>query len=114
MLKFLVILVLSFLLSGVFSVLNFFLAPVSYNVEKTAIYECGFDPISDSRDKFEVRYYMLAILFIVFDIELMFMWPWVISLSFLGFSSFLFMFFFLLILTIGFFFEWSSGALEWR
>ena len=82
--------------------------------EKMAAYECGFDAFDDSRRQFDVRFYLVAILFIIFDLEVAFLFPWAVAfkdISFLGFWS---MMVFLLILTIGFAYEWKKGALEWE
>ena len=81
--------------------------------EKLSPYECGFEPFDDSRMKFDVRYYLVAILFIIFDLEIAFLFPWAISLGNLGPLGFWSMMVFLLILTIGFIYEWKKGALDW-
>jgi NADH-quinone oxidoreductase subunit A len=82
--------------------------------EKNAAYECGFDPFEDSRGKFDVRFYLVAILFIIFDLEVAFLFPWAISLGELGAFGFWSMMLFLAILTVGFIYEWRKGALEWE
>lgn len=84
------------------------------NVEKVSIYECGFSPFNDSRNKFEVRFYIVAILFIIFDIEIIFLFPWVILLDNLTYIGFFSMISFLIILIIGFYYEWVKGALDWE
>ena len=84
------------------------------DAEKNSQYECGFDPISDSRAEFDVRFYLVAILFIIFDLEIMFLFPWAITLSKIGALGFWSMMLFLGILTIGFIYEWKKGALEWE
>lgn len=81
---------------------------------KLSAYECGFDPFSDSRGEFDVRFYLVAILFIIFDLEIAFLVPWAVSLSTIGALGFFSMMFFLLVLTIGFIYEWKAGALEWN
>lgn len=81
---------------------------------KLSAYECGFDPFSDSRGEFDVRFYLVAILFIIFDLEIAFLVPWAVSLSTIGSLGFFSMMFFLLVLTIGFIYEWKAGALEWN
>lgn len=83
------------------------------NSEKISVYECGFSPFSDSRGRFEVRFYVVAILFMIFDLEIVFLFPWVIIIDSLSQFGFSFMIFFLFILTIGFVYEWFKGALEW-
>jgi len=82
--------------------------------EKNAAYECGFDAFEDSRGKFDVRFYLVAILFIIFDLEVAFLFPWAISLGDLGAFGFWSMMLFLAILTVGFIYEWRKGALEWE
>ncbi len=82
--------------------------------EKLAAYECGFDAFSDARNKFEVRFYLVAILFIIFDLEIAFLFPWAISLGDIGLFGFWSMMMFLGILTVGFVYEWKKGALDWE
>ncbi len=82
--------------------------------EKLSPYECGFEPFSDSRNKFDVRYYLVSILFIIFDLEVTFLFPWAVSLGDIGMFGFWSMMIFLAVLTIGFIYEWKKGALEWE
>ena len=82
--------------------------------EKVSAYECGFNAFDDARMKFDVRFYLVAILFIIFDLEIAFLFPWAISLGSLGALGFWSMMIFLAILTIGFVYEWKKGALEWE
>ena len=82
--------------------------------EKNSTYECGFDPFDDSRSKFEVKFYLVAILFIIFDLEIIFLFPWAIAFDEIGLFGFLSMMFFLLVLTVGFIYEWMKGALDWN
>ena len=82
--------------------------------EKLSTYECGFAPFEDSRMKFDVRYYLVAILFILFDLEIAFLFPWAVVLRDIGVFGFLAMMVFLAILTVGFFYEWKKGALDWE
>lgn len=84
------------------------------DVEKTSAYECGFEAFSDSRHKFDVRFYLVAILFIIFDLEVAFLFPWAVSLGKIGVFGFWSMMVFLGVLTIGFVYEWRKGALEWE
>ncbi len=84
------------------------------DTEKLSPYECGFDPFEDTRGRFDVRYYLVAILFIIFDLEVAFLFPWAVSLGNIGMFGFWSMMFFLAILTIGFIYEWKKGALEWE
>lgn len=105
-------------LSLLFSVLFFFIsycvATQKADTEKLSAYECGFDPFNDARNSFDVRFYLVAILFIIFDLEISFLFPWCISLGVLPKMAFWSMVLFLLILTIGFVYEWKKGALEWE
>ncbi len=82
--------------------------------EKLSAYECGFEAFSDSRHKFDVRFYLVAILFIIFDLEVAFLFPWAVSLGDIGLFGFWSMVVFLGVLTIGFMYEWKKGALEWE
>jgi NADH-quinone oxidoreductase subunit A len=82
--------------------------------EKLSPYECGFDPFEDARVKFDVRYYLVAILFIIFDLEVAFLFPWAVSLGDIGMFGFWSMIVFLGVLTVGFAYEWMKGALEWE
>jgi len=82
--------------------------------EKLSPYECGFEPFDDARRKFDVRFYLVAILFIIFDLEVAFLFPWAVSLSDIGLFGFLSMLGFLAVLTVGFIYEWCKGALEWE
>ena len=107
-------LVIAILLSIGFITLNFMLSPKNPDPEKLSPYECGFEPFNDSRMEFDVRFYLVAILFIIFDLEIAFLFPWAISLGSLGALGFWSMMIFLGILTIGFIYEWKKGALEWE
>ena len=101
-------------LSFGFIVLNYLLSPRKPDPEKLSAYECGFDPFDDSRMEFDVRFYLVAILFIIFDLEIAFLFPWAISLGKIGLLGFFSMMIFLLILTVGFIYEWKKGALDWE
>ena len=81
--------------------------------EKLSPYECGFEPFEDSRMKFDVRYYLVAILFIIFDLEIAFLFPWAVSLDVVGTFGLVAMGIFLAVLVVGFIYEWKKGALEW-
>ena len=96
-----------------FIVLNFLFSPKNPDPEKLSAYECGFEAFSDSRMEFDVRFYLVAILFIIFDLEIAFLFPWAISLGNLGSLGFWSMIIFLSILTVGFIYEWKKGALDW-
>ena len=82
--------------------------------EKLSPYECGFDTFSDARHEFDVRFYLVALLFIIFDLEVAFLFPWAVSLGVTGIFGFWSMMIFLGVLTVGFFYEWRKGALEWE
>ena len=97
-----------------FIVMNFLFSPKKPDPEKLSAYECGFEPFSDSRMEFDVRFYLVAILFIIFDLEIAFLFPWAISLGTIGILGFLSMMIFLFILTVGFIYEWKKGALDWE
>ncbi len=93
---------------------SFIVAPQRPDIEKNSAYECGFEAFEDARHKFDVRFYLVAILFIIFDLEVAFLFPWAITLGELGVFGFWSMMIFLGILTIGFIYEWRKGALEWE
>jgi NADH-quinone oxidoreductase subunit A len=93
---------------------SFVLAQQKPNSEKLSPYECGFDPFEDARVRFDVRYYLVAILFIIFDLEVAFLFPWAVSLGDIGVFGFWSMMVFLGVLTVGFIYEWRKGALEWE
>ena len=93
--------------------LGFLFGPRKPDAEKLSAYECGFEAFEDSRIKFDVRYYLVAIVFIVFDLEIAFLFPWAVSLDAVGMTGVIAMAIFLLILVIGFVYEWKKGALEW-
>ena len=90
------------------------LAPNKPDPQKLSPYECGFEAFEDARMKFDVRYYLVAILFILFDLEIAFLFPWAVVLQDIGFEGFVAMMIFLLILIVGFIYEWKKGALEWE
>jgi len=90
------------------------LSPSLPDAEKLSTYECGFEPFEDARMQFDIRYYLVAILFILFDLEIAFLFPWATSLGGIGPTGFWSMMFFLGVLTIGFIYEWKKGALEWE
>ena len=94
-------------------VLGKLVSPHKPDSEKNSPYECGFEAFEDARMKFDVRYYLVAILFILFDLEIAFLFPWAVMLQEIGLSGFLAMMFFLFVLVVGFIYEWKKGALEW-
>ncbi len=93
---------------------GFMAGPSRPDSEKLSPYECGFEAFEDSRMKFDVRYYLVAILFIIFDLEIAFLFPWAIVLDEVGMYGFLAMVIFLAVLVVGFIYEWKKGALEWE
>jgi NADH-quinone oxidoreductase subunit A len=95
-------------------VLGMLLGPNRPDTEKLSPYECGFEAFEDARMKFDVRYYLVAILFILFDLEIAFLFPWAVVLKEIGWFGFLSMLLFLSILVVGFVYEWMKGALEWE
>ena len=97
-----------------FIVINLLASPSNPDPEKLSAYECGFEAFEDSRMEFDVRFYLVAILFIIFDLEIAFLFPWSISLGNIGVLGFWSMMVFLGVLTIGFIYEWKKGALEWE
>ena len=95
-------------------VLGYVLGPNRPDAAKNSPYECGFEAFEDARMKFDVRYYLVAILFILFDLEIAFLFPWAVSLDAIGFFGFAAMMIFLAILLVGFIYEWMKGALDWE
>ncbi len=111
--------ILIFIIIGLFIAISmtaipFILGSSKPDSEKLSAYECGFEPFNDSRLEFDVRFYLVAILFIIFDLEIAFLFPWAISLGTIGFFGFCSMMIFLFILTVGFVYEWKKGALDWE
>ena len=115
--EYLTIIIFLFMALGLsigFIAINYLAAPNNPDPEKLSAYECGFEAFDDSRMEFDVRFYLVAILFIIFDLEIAFLFPWAISLSNIGIYGFWSMMIFLGILTIGFIYEWKKGALDWE
>lgn len=100
-------------LSVIMVMLGYLRGPQKPDAEKLSAYECGFEPFSDARMKFDVRFYLVALLFIIFDLEVAFLFPWAVTLGQVGMLGFWSMMIFLGILTIGFIYEWRKGALDW-
>jgi NADH-quinone oxidoreductase subunit A len=101
-------------IAGAAVVASYLVAGEKPDPEKNAAYECGFDAFEDTRGRFDVRFYLVAILFIIFDLEVAFLFPWAVSLGEIGVFGFWSMMLFLGILTVGFIYEWKTGALEWE
>jgi NADH:ubiquinone oxidoreductase subunit 3 (subunit A) len=104
---------IAFCLGVAVLILSYLLVTQQPDTEKLSSYECGFDPFGDARNPFNIHFYLVGILFIIFDLEITFLFPWAISLKFLGIFGYWSMFFFLLLLTLGFIYEWMKGALSW-
>tara|TARA_B100000123_G_C25729554_1_gene428569 strand:- start:1566 stop:1934 length:369 start_codon:yes stop_codon:yes gene_type:complete len=113
-LSIIIFLLISLFLSIGFILVNYISSPKNPDPEKLSAYECGFEAFNDSRMEFDVRFYLVAILFIIFDLEIAFLFPWAVSLGNIGVVGFWSMIVFLAILTVGFIYEWKKGALEWE
>ncbi|MDH3635331.1 MAG: NADH-quinone oxidoreductase subunit A [Gammaproteobacteria bacterium] len=105
---------ITLVMGTVFIILGKLLGPSRPDAEKNSPYECGFEAFEDSRMKFDVRYYLVAILFIIFDLEIAFLFPWAIVLDQIGTFGLVAMAIFLTVLVVGFVYEWKKGALEWE
>ena len=108
----LIFLIASVVLSLIIFVLSFIVSQKADDREKLTAYECGFNPFEDSRNEFDVRFYLVAILFLIFDLEISFLFPFVVSFSSINSIGLYSMLFFLFVLTIGFVYEWQKGALD--
>jgi NADH-quinone oxidoreductase subunit A len=109
-----ILLLFTIFLSSIIILLSYTFSTFNPDTEKVSAYECGFDPYEDARNSFDVRFYLIAILFIIFDLEAVFFFPWCVSLSFLNIGGFWGMFDFIVELLIGFIYAWEIGALEWE
>jgi NADH-quinone oxidoreductase subunit A len=105
---------IAFALAFAIMAASFIIARQRPDPEKVSAYECGFDAFGDARGRFDVRFYLVAILFIIFDLEIAFLFPWAIALGDIGLFGYWSMMVFLGVLTIGFIYEWKKGALEWE
>lgn len=103
----------NFFLACIILSLSYLLSNQANDLDKTSSYECGFDPFNDAREPFDVKFYLVSILFIIFDLEILFLFPWVISYIYLPSISYFFFCFFLFVVSFGFFFEWKKNALNW-
>ena len=110
----LIFLMISLVMGAGFFVVGYILGPNHPDSEKLSPYECGFEAFEDARMQFDVRYYLVAILFIIFDLEIAFFFPWAVALREVGMVGFWAMMIFLFVLVIGFIYEWRKGALEWE
>ena len=110
----LIFIVVALAISCLFVLANYLVAVNNPDPEKNSAYECGFEPFESARLKFDIRFYLVAILFVIFDLEVAFLFPWAVGFQHIGSLGFWSMMLFLLILTIGFLYEWKKGALEWE
>lgn len=110
----LIFIVLSTIIASIIILASYILGIKNPDPEKVSVYECGFDPFGDSRQKFEVRFFLVAILFIIFDLEISFLFPWSVVLSVLTITHYWILMLFLFILTAGLVYEWLKGGLEWE
>lgn len=106
--------IVAFGLAVVMSIIPYIVAKRRHSRRKVAQYECGFEAFSQCRSKFDIRFYLVAILFIIFDLEIAFLFPWAVSLDIVGAFGFWSMIFFLFVLSVGFLYEWKKGALDWE
>lgn len=106
--------IIGIILSLIILALSYILASQEADSEKISAYECGFSPFDDARNKFDVKFYLVAILFIIFDLEVTYLFPWITVLNKISIFGYWSMFWFLVILTIGFIYEWMKGALDWQ
>ncbi|BBU60041.1 NADH-ubiquinone oxidoreductase subunit 3 (mitochondrion) [Cyanidioschyzon merolae] len=105
---------LTFLLATIVFILSYIFSVQKADAEKISAYECGFNPFDDARTTFDIRFYLVAILFLIFDLEVSFLYPWSVCIGYLNNQGFYVICTFLFILTIGFLYEWFKGALDWE
>ena len=105
---------IAFILASIIPALSYIIGIKNSDSQKLSVFECGFDPFGDSRQKFEVRFFLVAILFIIFDLEISFLFPWSVVLNTISTFGYWTMYIFLFILTIGLIYEWNKGGLEWE
>lgn len=109
----LIFIIVSALIAGILLIMPYIVAYRSPDPEKLSAYECGFNSFDDARMKFDIRFYLVSILFIIFDLEVAFLFPWAVSFDAVRMFGFVSMLVFLAVLTVGFIYEWKKGALEW-
>ena len=109
-----ILLIFAIILASIIIFMSYMLSTSNPDVEKISAYECGFDPYEDARNVFDVRFYLVAILFIIFDLEAVFFFPWCVSLSFLNFEGLWGMVDFVVELLAGYLYAWEAGALDWE
>ncbi len=107
------LLIISVILASVILVISYLFSTTSPDVEKVSAYECGFEPYEDARNVFDVKFYLVSMLFLIFDLEAVFFFPWCVSLSFLNTDSLWIMTDFIIELVVGYIYAWDAGALEW-
>lgn len=105
--------VISIVVASVLLTISYIVSPKKINAEKVSAYECGFEPFNSAHITFDIHFYIIAILFIIFDLEVAYLFPWIINLGSLEVLNYCAMFLFLVILTLGFIYEWFKGALDW-
>lgn len=110
----LILFVVAILVVSILYIASFLIGHRMPDKEKISAYECGFNPFEDARQKFDIRFYLVAILFIIFDLEVVFIFPWAVAVFFINFWGIISMLIFLFVLTVGFIYEWVSGALDWE
>ena len=108
-----IFLIVSIIIALLLFIVAYFISPKNIYAEKLSAYECGFEPFNEARETFDIHFYIVAILFIIFDLEVAFLFPWAVSLNEMPILGFWSMVIFLLLLTIGFVYEWKRGALDW-
>lgn len=104
---------ISILIVFVLLTLSYLVSPKNINVEKLSAYECGFEPYDEARKSFDIQFYIVGVLFLIFDLEIAFLFPWAVSLSYIGMFGFWTMMCFYALINIGFVYEWQRGALDW-
>lgn len=104
---------ISIIVSTIFIIISYFLIKREPFIEKNSAYECGFQPFADSRIPFDIHFYLVSLLFLIFDLEILFLIPWTAVACYMNFFGYKMLLIFLFILTLGFFYEWKKGALDW-
>jgi NADH:ubiquinone oxidoreductase subunit 3 (subunit A) len=104
---------ISIIIASILLILSYAISPKSINMEKLSTYECGFEPFDEARKSFDIQFFLIGVLFLVFDLEIAFLLPWAVTLNRIGLFGFWTMILFFYLLTIGFIYEWQRGALDW-
>ncbi len=112
--NFIALFILTIILVYILYLISSLISPKNLDKEKASAYECGFSPFEDARQKFDIRFYLVSILFIIFDLEIAFLFPWTIVMFQAGLFGFINVVIFFLVLTVGFIYEWKKGALDWE